>query len=63
MKKLTQTEVDSLTKMIYDSLMNNPDFGLGEMGEIRDEAERIVRDWAAENNIEMPDETDIFLPK
>lgn len=62
MQKLTQTQVDSLTKMIYESLMNNPDFGFGEMGEIRDEAERIVRDWAEENKIELPDETDFMLP-
>lgn len=27
--QLTQKQVDNLEKMIYESLINNPDFGLG----------------------------------
>lgn len=52
---LTQQQFDSLVTGIYDKLMENPDFGLGERGECRDEAERLVIEWAELNGIELPE--------
>lgn len=42
---------ESLRNKIYDSLIANPDYGLGEVNECRDEAARIVSDWMDENNL------------
>lgn len=38
-------KIEQLKDLIYESLMSNEDFGLGEMGSCRDEAERIVEEW------------------
>lgn len=43
--------VESLRTKIYDSLIANPDYGLGEMNDIRDEANSIVNEWLEENNL------------
>jgi hypothetical protein len=53
---ITKKQYDSLTQSIYDTLMENPDFGLGERGECRDEAARIVDDWMEDNGIQNEDE-------
>ncbi len=50
---LNTVQYDSLRKKIYDSLISNPDYGLGEMGECSDEAKRIVDEWMEENNIQV----------
>ena len=50
---LTQKQIDKLEKLIYDSIMSNPDYGLGERGEARDEASRIVEEWLDISNIEI----------
>lgn len=49
---LTAEQITSLETGIYNSLMDNPENGMGEMGEARDEAERIVREWMEGNDIE-----------
>lgn len=41
----------SLIDKIYSSLMSMPGVGMGEMGEARDEATRIVDEWMSENKI------------
>ncbi|MEO6302693.1 MAG: hypothetical protein ABIP51_05940 [Bacteroidia bacterium] len=51
MKNITEKQFDSLVNKIYSSLIANPDFGLGEMGSCKEEAERIVRDWMSEETI------------
>jgi hypothetical protein len=51
MDTLTQTSYNNLVYKIYDTLMSNEDFGLGEMGSSMEESERIVDDWIQENNI------------
>ena len=33
--------------------MENPELGMGEMGEANDEAERIIKEWMEVNNIEL----------
>jgi hypothetical protein len=48
MKKLFY---DALIAKIYESLIANPENGLGEMGACRDEAERIVNEWMQDNKI------------
>lgn len=48
---LTEEQRSSLVEEIYNSLMSNPEFGLGEMGECRDEANRIVETWIESNHI------------
>jgi hypothetical protein len=58
---LTYSEAKKLEDKIYDSLMNMPDMGIGEMGEARDEARRIVTEWAEENEIEIEIEEPQFF--
>jgi hypothetical protein len=48
---LTQIQVTELQNMIYESLISNPEFGLGEMGDCSEEAERITDEWIENNNI------------
>jgi len=43
--------VESLRRKIYESLIANPENGLGEINDCRDEAERIVKEWMDENNL------------
>ncbi len=42
---------NSLVQKIYDNLIANPEFGLGEMGACRDEASRIVDEWMEDSNL------------
>lgn len=51
MDTITQTSYNNLVYKIYDTLMSNENFGLGEMGSSMEESERIVDDWIQENNI------------
>lgn len=56
MKKDTLTTipteyVESLRHKIYVKLIENPELGLGEIGECKDEAARIVEEWMNENNL------------
>ena len=62
MNKITENQHESLVDSIYSTLMNikimdsegnEIEMGMGEMGEARDEAERIVKEWAENNNIEI----------
>ena len=53
MKQLTENQYLSLVDSIYSTLMAMPEMGMGEMGDARDEAERIVDSWAKENEIEI----------
>ena len=53
MKKLTENEYDLLIIEIYDSLIAQPENGLGEMGDCRDEAKRIVDTWIKKANIKL----------
>ena len=43
--------LESLRNKIYETLISNPDFGLGEIGDCRTEAARIVEEWMDENNL------------
>ena len=55
MTTITQSQFDSLRNEIYESLISNPDYGLGEMGSCRDEAERIIEDWMEKESITLID--------
>ncbi len=46
---ITEKQLESLEQKIYETLILNPDVGLGELGECRDEAKRIVKEWVEEN--------------
>lgn len=46
---------ESLEKKIYDLLMESDNMDMGEMGNCRESAEALVREWAEENNIEFTD--------
>lgn len=48
---ITENQYESLVQAIYESLISNPDFGLGDMGECHDEAVRIVNDWVQKNSL------------
>jgi hypothetical protein len=54
MTQITELQYDDLVHRIYETLMSNEDFGLGEMGSCRDEAKRIVIEWCKENQINIP---------
>ena len=54
MTQITELQYDDLVHRIYETLMSNEDFGLGEMGSCRDEAKRIVIEWCEENQINIP---------
>ena len=62
MTKITEIQIENLISKIYETLINLPyldednliqERGLGEMGETKDEAERIVMEWVEENKIEI----------
>lgn len=48
---LTTQQIKSLEDKIFDKLMENPEMGMGEMGECMDESKRVVEEWMEENNI------------
>ena len=50
---LTNKQIEKLEYLIYESLMSNPDYGLGERGECRDEAQRIVEEWINKEDIKV----------
>jgi hypothetical protein len=50
---LTFSQTEALETKIYNTFMAMPELSMGEMGDAKDEATRIVRDWAEENNIEI----------
>lgn len=54
MQEITEKQFEALQDKIYETLMSNEDFGLGEMGSCRDEAKRIVLEWCEENQINIP---------
>jgi hypothetical protein len=51
---ITIEERNRLTKRIFDSLIANPENGLGEVADCTDEAERIVTDVFGELSDEEP---------
>lgn len=55
MTQLTKQQYDSLVKGIFDTLVANPDVGLGEVAQCRETAEWIVNEWAEANGIETPE--------
>lgn len=50
---MKQNHINALIDGIYNSIMSNDDFGLGEMGDARDEATRIVMEWIETCNIKV----------
>jgi hypothetical protein len=54
---ITETQAENLREKIYASLINNPEYGLGEMGACREEAERIVNEWQTECSPERTGKT------
>lgn len=50
---MKQNHINALIDGIYNSIMANDDFGLGEMGDARDEATRIVMEWIETCNIKV----------
>lgn len=51
MNTITKAQIESLIQSIYNSLIQMEGMGMGEMGECRDEATRIVNEWMEANNI------------
>lgn len=48
--RLSDQQHIDLVDVIYEWIMANEDMGLGDMGDARDEAERIVRTWLRRTN-------------
>jgi hypothetical protein len=48
---LTEKQKTSLQEIIFQKLIESDEIGLGEIGECRDEAERIADQWANDNGI------------
>jgi hypothetical protein len=55
MQTITKKQYDSLVQVIYISFINNPDYGLGEMNDCKEESERIVNQWMEDNGIQNED--------
>jgi hypothetical protein len=64
MQQITDSQFKSLTQSIYLSFMGvsvacdcgeTAELGMGEMGEARDTAEALVRDWCEQENITITD--------
>lgn len=53
MQNITEAQIESLTELIFDKLIGIPEMGLGEMGECRDEAKRIVHEWIEKENLKI----------
>lgn len=53
MKQITEQQFNSLADIIYETLIQMPDMGMGEMGECRDTAESIINEWAEKEGIEI----------
>jgi hypothetical protein len=53
MNQITQPQQKSLEDKIYNLLMDNPEMGMGEMGDCQLAARTLVLDWIEENNIEV----------
>jgi len=51
---LSESQHQSLVSMIFDKLREFEEIGMGEVGECKDEAHRIVREWAEQNEINLP---------
>ena len=51
MTTLTDAQHQDLINRIFETLKSNPEIGLGEVGECRDEADRIVQEWIEANQI------------
>jgi len=51
MKAITENQYRSLTQAIYEKLMENPEMGMGEMGECKEVAEMIVDEWMQKEGI------------
>ena len=51
--ELNETQIRDLTNRIYNQLMEQDEFGLGESGPCYEAAERIVFEWMEENDIEQ----------
>jgi hypothetical protein len=56
MQTITKKQYDSLTQSIYDTLITPSCMGMGEMGDCKMEAERIVDKWMEDNGIQNEDE-------
>lgn len=50
---MKENQINALIDGIYNSIMANDEFGLGEMGAARDEAVRIVMEWIETCNINV----------
>ncbi len=55
MQTLTREQYNLLENEIFQSLIANPDFGMGEVNDCHEEAERIIREWTEKANIQIED--------
>jgi hypothetical protein len=63
MTTITEAQYESLSDLIYSTIMNiqtyNPEtnetieMGMGEMGDARDEADRIVDEWISKEGLQL----------
>lgn len=52
MTQITEKQYNLLVSEIYDTLINMPEMGLGEMGECTDTAKIIVDNWLQKAKVE-----------
>ncbi len=55
---ITENQKQDLITGIYNVLIGNPEVGLGEMGECREEATTIVNEWIERNQIVVTESQD-----
>lgn len=50
---MTEQQKESLIKIVYDLLMNDPYMDMGDMGNCREAAEQTINNWIKDNQIEI----------
>jgi hypothetical protein len=53
MCKVDVIKIDALKRAIFDSMMSSPNMGLADMGDVYDEADRVVDEWVKKFFIEV----------
>lgn len=62
MSQINIENIESLQESIYNTLMKMEGMGMGEMGEAREEADRMVLDWIEEQEIEVLFKGVVIIP-
>ena len=51
MNTITELQLSDLIKRIYDTMISDPEYGMGDAAQIHDAASSIVYEWMKANDI------------